>query len=202
MYQALAESHRRYANVVWGALSNTKLSNLQRYQDRALELIESSKIKDAYNKNILNVNQLLTFDQAVMTFKIVNQLCPEGLQNKFIERSALSKYNIRNMKDLHVQKLKLEHTKTSFLYTGPKAWNSIPTAHPRHRIRCTIQKRSEISPFELIENRFARIHGRTVHGGRERGKHSLSLYCKLLIAIYSSLVSYLTEWMLCLNKIK
>ena len=103
-----------YAKVVWGALSNTKLSNLQRYQDRALELIESSKIKNAYIKNILNVNQLLTFDRAVMTFKIVNKLCPEGLQNKFIERYALSKYNTRNMKDLHVQKLKLEHTKKSF----------------------------------------------------------------------------------------
>ena len=51
-----------------------------------------------------------------MTFKIVNQLCPEGLQNKFIERSSLSKYNTRNMKDY----------KKSFLYTGPKAWNSIP----------------------------------------------------------------------------
>ena len=45
VYQALVESHLRYANVVWGTLSNTKLSNLQRYQDRALELIESSKIK-------------------------------------------------------------------------------------------------------------------------------------------------------------
>ena len=126
VYQALVESHLRYANVVWGALSSTKLSTLQRYQDRAFDLIESSKIKDDYNKNILNVNQLMTFDRAVMTFKIVNQLCPERLQNKFIERSALSKYNTRNMKDLHVQKLKLEHTKKSFLYTGPKAWNSIP----------------------------------------------------------------------------
>ena len=126
VYQALVESHLRYANVVWGALSSTKLSTLQRYQDRAFNLIESSRIKDDYNKNILNVNQLMTFDRAVMTFKIVNQLCPESLQNKFIERSALSKYNTRNMKDLHVQKLKLEHTKKSFLYTGPKAWNSIP----------------------------------------------------------------------------
>ena len=126
VYQAFVESHLRYANVVWGALSSTKLSTLQRYQDRAFDLIESSKIKDDYNKNILNVNQLMTFDRAVMTFKIVNQLCPESLQNKFIERSALSKYKTRNMKDLHVQKLKLEHTKKSFLYTGPKAWNSIP----------------------------------------------------------------------------
>ena len=117
--------HEQMKDKITKSVLNTKLCNLQRYQDRALELIESS-INNAYNKNILNVNQLLIFDRAVMTFKIVNQLCPEGLQNKFIERSALSKYNTRNMKDLHVQKLKLEHTKKSFLYTGPKAWNSIP----------------------------------------------------------------------------
>ena len=88
--------------------------------------LESAKVKDAWNKNSLKVNQLMTYDRAVMTYKIVNQLCPEGLQNKFMERSAISKYNTRNSKDLHVQKLKLEHTKRSFLYTGPKAWNSIP----------------------------------------------------------------------------
>ena len=55
-----------------------------------------------------------------MTFKIISQLCAEGLRNKFIERSALPKYNTRNMKDLHVQKLKLEQMKKSFLYIGRK----------------------------------------------------------------------------------
>ena len=53
-------------------------------------------------------------DQAVMMLKIVNMLYCEGLQNKFIERSSLSKYNTRNTKSLHIQKLKLEHTKRSF----------------------------------------------------------------------------------------
>ena len=42
VYQALVESHLRYTSVVWGALSNIKLSTLQRYQDRAFDLIESS----------------------------------------------------------------------------------------------------------------------------------------------------------------
>ena len=88
--------------------------SLQRYQDKAFDLIESSKIKDTCNKNILKINQLMTFDRAVMTFKIFNQLCPEGLQNKFVERSTLSKYNTRKMNDLHVQKVKLEHMKKKF----------------------------------------------------------------------------------------
>ena len=64
-----------------------------------------------------------------MAFKIVNMLCPESLQNKFTKRSVSSNYNTRNMKNLHVQKLKLEHTKKSFSYTAPKAWNIIPQAN-------------------------------------------------------------------------
>ena len=97
VYRALVESHLRYANVVWGALPSTKLSTLQKYQNRAFNLIESSKIKDAYNKNVLDVRELMLFDRAVMTFRIVNVLCPEGLQNKFIERCALSHYKIQGI---------------------------------------------------------------------------------------------------------
>ena len=99
--------------MIWGALSDTKISTLQKYQNRALDLIESSKAKDAWTNNLMNISQLITFDQAVMTYQIVNQLCPEGLQNKFIERSVISKCNTRNRRDLHVQTLKLEYTKSS-----------------------------------------------------------------------------------------
>ena len=88
VYRALVESHLRYANMVWGALPSAKLSTLQTYQNRALNLIESSKIKYIYNRNVLDVGELMVFDRAVMTLKIVNMLCPEGLQNKFTERSA------------------------------------------------------------------------------------------------------------------
>jgi len=90
----------------------------------------------------------MIFDRAVTMLKIVNILSPEGLQNKFTEISALSNYKTRNMKNMHVQKLKLAHTKRTFLYTAPNAWNSIPQAI---RSADTIArfKRVEISPFEL-----------------------------------------------------
>ena len=97
LLDALVEIHLRYANVVWGALPRTKLSTLQKYQNRSFNLIEPSKIKDAYNRNVLDVRELMLFDRAVMTFKIVNTLCPEGLQNKFIEKSALSNYKIQGI---------------------------------------------------------------------------------------------------------
>ena len=58
----------------------------------------------------------------------------------------------------------------------------------RHRIHCRIKKRSEISPFELIDNRFARIHGRLVLRGGGRRKHILAyivnFYCNSLFAFW------------------
>ena len=57
---------------------------------------------------------VVMFERVVITLKIVNILCPEGLQNKFKEKSALSSYNTRNMRNLYVQKLKLEHKNMVF----------------------------------------------------------------------------------------
>ena len=47
VYKALVESHLRHADVVWGSLSNTKITALQRQQNRAFEIIQVSKIKDS-----------------------------------------------------------------------------------------------------------------------------------------------------------
>ena len=142
---------KRYANVIWGALSDTKISTLQKYQHRALDLIESSKMKDAWNKNLMNISQLITFDRAVMTYKIVNQLCPEGLQNRFIERSVISKYNARNRGDLHVQKLKLEYTKRGFCtlaqLLGIISHSPLEIPIPSYDL-----KKTKISPLELTES--------------------------------------------------
>ena len=69
--------------------------------------------KLSWNEQYKSVKGKVAGDRAIMTFKIVNQLCPEGLRNKFIERPALSRYNTRNMKDIRVQKMNLEYTKTS-----------------------------------------------------------------------------------------
>ena len=45
--KALVKSYLRYADVVWGNLSNTKISALQRLQNRAIDIIEALKAKDS-----------------------------------------------------------------------------------------------------------------------------------------------------------
>ena len=89
VYRALVESHMRYADVIWGHLSNSKTESLQRLQDRAISIIETSRIKDELSHNFLHTEQLVLFDRAVMAYKIMNRLCPENLWNKFQRRSQL-----------------------------------------------------------------------------------------------------------------
>ena len=43
VYKELVESHFRYTDVVWGSLSNTKITALQRLQIMHLELLKHKK---------------------------------------------------------------------------------------------------------------------------------------------------------------
>ena len=126
VYKALFESHLRYGNIVWSTLSNTKLSQLQRLQTRAKKLIANAKYKDGWTCKWLSVKSLISFDQGVMTYKILHDLCPENLLHKFTERSMISEYRTRNYGDLQIPKVRLEYAKRSFYFSGVKNWNDIP----------------------------------------------------------------------------
>ena len=126
VYRALVESHIRFADVIWGSVSNSKMESLQRLQDRAISIIDTARIKDDWSKNFLQVKQLITFDRSVMTYKIMNRLCSENLWNKFQRRSHYSNYNTRFCENLQIPKYNLEYSKKRFSYTALKAWNEIP----------------------------------------------------------------------------
>ena len=62
-----------------------------------------------------------------MTYKILHDLCPENLRNKFTKRSQISEYETRNCRDLHIPNVKLEYAQqTSFYFSGVTNWNEIP----------------------------------------------------------------------------
>ena len=126
LYKSLFESHLRYCDIVWNALSNTKLSKSQRLQIRARKLIENAKDKDGWNCTWLDVQSLISFDQGVMTYKILHGLCPDNLRNKFVKRSMASEYKTRNHRDLQIPKVRLEYAKRGFHFSGVKNWNDIP----------------------------------------------------------------------------
>ena len=114
VYKALFESHLRYGDIVLNALSNTKLSKLQRLQIRARKLIENANYKDGWNCDWLDVKSLISFDQRVMTYKILHGLCPDNLRHKCVERSMVSEYKTRNHRDLQIPKVRLVYAREVF----------------------------------------------------------------------------------------
>ena len=104
----------------------TELSQLQWLQIRARKLIQDTKCKEGWNCKWLNVKSLISFDQGVMTYKIMHGLCPESIRHKFVERSMVSEYGTRNHRNLQIPKVWLEYAKRSSYYSGVKNWNDIP----------------------------------------------------------------------------
>ena len=83
------------------------------------KLIEDAKYKDGLNCNGLDVKSLISFDQGVMTYKILHGLCPDNLRHKFVERSMVSEYNTRNRRDLQIPIVRLEQGRAINSYQGP-----------------------------------------------------------------------------------
>ena len=126
IWRALFARRLRYDNVVWNALSNIKLSKLQRLQTRAKKLIVNGKYKDGWTCNWLTVNSFIFFDQEVMAYTILHDLCPEKLCHNFTNRSMISEFRTRNRGNLQILKVRLKYAKQIFHFSGVENWNDIP----------------------------------------------------------------------------
>ena len=118
VYYAIVESHLCYADVIWGCLLARKIETLQRLQNRAQLIIETARVKDNWSFDWLNVSNLISFNQLVMTYKIINRLSPESLWDKFELRSVHSKYETRNCHDLPIPGLNMEHAKMALILSS------------------------------------------------------------------------------------
>ena len=115
VYYALVESHLRYGDVIWGSLSKTKITVLRRLQDRACAIIKNAKIKDNWSCSWMSVENIILNDRNIMTYKIMNKLCPKNLLDKYFQRSSISSYTNRNCKYLEIPRYRLEYPKKVFI---------------------------------------------------------------------------------------
>ena len=122
---ALVESHLRYAYVVWGSFSNKTAEALQRLQNSTQSIIEKTKIKYQWSGNWVTVEELINFDRAVVTYKMMNKICPESLWDRYKIRNTYSSYRTGNCMDIQIPRYNLEYSKKIFHYLGLKDWNNI-----------------------------------------------------------------------------
>ena len=120
VYRRLVESHLPYGNVVWGSLNKSNIVALQCLQNQACCIIQNAKIKDTWYRSWLNVENIIHYNRDIMTYKIMNRLCPEKFFSKFLPRSTVSKYNTRHCRDLQIPRYRTEFAKNRISLHSPE----------------------------------------------------------------------------------
>jgi hypothetical protein len=128
LYKTIVAPHFDYCNVVWGRYNNFLNNKLQVLQNRAAKIITGtnrygSSTQALNDLNWKNLEDKLSFNEAVIMFKIVNNLAPSYLSKRFTKKE--SRYNTRNNDGLYMDKPNTEYKKRSLSYRGAKLWNSI-----------------------------------------------------------------------------
>ena len=128
------ELHRKCLITCY--LGNCNLSQeekLIRFQKRAARLIldkdYTTPSKDLFNElNWLTFPERVTFQKAVLVYKIINDLSPEYLKNIFTFTSNIHDRTLRSSSQfqLYSPRPNTELFRKSFLYSGSSIWNSLP----------------------------------------------------------------------------
>ena len=133
IYNSLVKPHFDYCNVVWGSCNKTLVNKLQKLQNRAARVLTSSTFDTSteYFFQVLSWRKLESqrqIQKACMVYKSLNGLAPGYLRSRFVERSAVTDYSLRNTKDkLAVPLPRINFLKNSFRYSGAVLWNRLPT---------------------------------------------------------------------------
>ena len=129
---SLVQPHFDYCDSVWGNCTKALANKLQKLQNRAARILTHSN----YDANADFLIQQLgwkklhsqrSIHMAVMIYKSLNGLAPDYLSAKFLDRSSVCNYSLRDTEGkLAVPMPHTNYMKNSFSYSGAVLWNSLP----------------------------------------------------------------------------
>ena len=132
IFTSLIQPHFDYCSVVWGNCGKTLASKLQKLQNRAARVLTFS----SYDTNADDLFELLGWkkldcqrqiQKAVMVYKSLNGLAPDYLRSKFVDRSSVTSYSLRDTEcKLTIPFPRTNYRKNSFSYNGAVLWNGLP----------------------------------------------------------------------------
>ena len=132
IYNSLVQPHFDYCSVVWGNCNKTLSNKLQKLQNRAARILTYS----SYDANADCLMEKLGWrkldsqrqiHKATMVYKSLNGLAPDYLRSKFVDRSSLTNYSLRDTESkLAIPLPRTNFMKNSFSYSGAVLWNSLP----------------------------------------------------------------------------
>ena len=138
-FNAYIQSHINYASTLWDSASGKNLKPLFSLYRRSLKLIllKSSSVchMDYQHLGILPLQLKLEYNKAIFMFKIMSNLAPPSLKQKFDLKL------IRNIFKINVPLPRVDIFKSSLLYSGGCLWNTILTSFNVYSSLCVFKKK-------------------------------------------------------------
>ena len=156
IYQALITPYLDYGICAWGAACKSYINKLLVLQKRALRLIYFKQIRDHVvplfiDSNVLPISFIHFYRLCNIMWDVTNNIAPSNISYSFLKTTDVHHYATRSSTkdDFYVEHSKLEKVRNSFLRTGPKVWNALPSDF-RNLSKFTFQKKLKHRLVELL----------------------------------------------------
>ena len=118
-------------------------------QNRAARIVRGVKFEEADHNQLLkslgwlSITQLIDYDTSSIVYKVANGIVPEQTQFMFNKCNNIHSHNTRSASSGNyvIPKMKTAEGQTSFVFSGARVWNNLPTHIKQAQSIHTFQER-------------------------------------------------------------
>ena len=130
LYSSLILPYLNYGILAWGNTHQTLLDKLLLLQKKALRIIcrlaPLSHSDPLFHKyNVLKVHDLYLFHLGQFMFDYNNNALPRVFDSMFSKNESFHNYPTRQSNEFHLPLFRTSLAQNTFIYTGPRFWNSL-----------------------------------------------------------------------------
>ncbi len=130
LYYSMIYTYINYGLVLWGHTYQYNKDKLFKIQKRAIRIISNSEYNahtdPLFTKfNILKFEEIIKLESLKMMYKVINQLLPEPIINKFTINLNIHTHNTRQASDIHITQRSKQVTHNSIVHRGPEIWSQL-----------------------------------------------------------------------------
>ena len=131
LYSSLILPYLTYGILIWGNTYQTSLDRLLLLQKKCIRILCNcgmySHCDPLFIENkILKIRELYLFQIGQFMFNYSHNNLPQVFDSMFPKNFSLHKYPTRQSNEYHLPLLRTVKAKSTFIFSGPKFWNSLP----------------------------------------------------------------------------
>ena len=130
LYTSLISPYLHYGLLVWGNANQTLLDRILLLQKKALRIIHNSPARAHTDpifieNKLLKIRDLYTYQLGQLLFNYNKNSLPHIFNDMFKKNDSIHSYPTRHSCEFHLPLLRTLSAQHTFIYEGPKFWNSL-----------------------------------------------------------------------------